>query len=95
MVNENAINWNGALVYALALFLPDGEWPPLPPDPIPESTPAPTRATAARTQSSTPTAVPPRNGGCGVRLASGAEDTPSSLVGLALAFFWARRRSRR
>jgi len=28
MVNEVAINWNGALVYALALFLPDGAWPP-------------------------------------------------------------------
>ena len=34
MVNENAINWSGALVYALALFLPEGEWPPLPPDPV-------------------------------------------------------------
>jgi endoglucanase len=28
MVNEVAINWNGALVYALALFLPEGAWPP-------------------------------------------------------------------
>jgi endoglucanase len=32
MVNEVAINWNGALVYALALFLPVGEWPPPQPE---------------------------------------------------------------
>src|SRR5262245_25726939 len=32
MVNEVAINWNGALVYALALFLPGGGWPPPQPE---------------------------------------------------------------
>lgn len=31
-VNEVAINWNGALVYALAMFVPDGPWPALPPE---------------------------------------------------------------
>jgi endoglucanase len=35
MVNEVAINWSAPLVYALAMFLPAGAWPPptsLPPD---------------------------------------------------------------
>jgi endoglucanase len=28
MVNEVAVNWNAPLLYAMALFLPDGAWPP-------------------------------------------------------------------
>ena len=86
MVNEVAINWNGALVYALALFLPEGEWPPLPPPP-PQPMDAgadasPTIDAGAGTDAPASDAgagLSRRSGGCGCLVASG----PSPLAGLA------------
>jgi endoglucanase len=96
MVNENAINWNGALVYALALFLPTGEWPPLPPDPDP---PVDAGSDAGDVDAGSDAPVldagglPPRNGGgCGCRVGSDGV-TPWAPL-LIVAGTWARRRRR-
>jgi endoglucanase len=86
MVNEVAINWNGALVYALALFLPEGEWPPLPPPPpMDAGTDANADAGAdidggAATDAPSPDAgagLSRRSGGCGCLVASEPARAPS------------------
>jgi endoglucanase len=99
MVNEVAINWNGALVYALALFLPEGEWPPLPPPPPMD---AGTDASAGADGSSDTgpdtdagfIEVLPRRGGCSCEIASASADAtiPWALLGLVLVVTRGRRR---
>ena len=96
MVNENAINWNGALVYALALFLPAGEWPPLPPDPDP---PVDGGADAGDADGGADAADAsgPRTrmgGGCGCAFSPRAADTPLPLLGLLAALVRRRNRAR-
>ena len=95
MVNENAINWSGALVYALALFLPEGEWPPLPPDPVPEID-AGTDAGAGDADASVVRAGRPAigGGGCGCGVASTGRWQWGSLPGALLGLCVARRRRR-
>ena len=99
MVNENAINWSGALVYALALFLPEGEWPSLPPDPVPELD-AGTDAGDGDADASIAGAGRPaiRGGGCDCGVGSNAPGGGSvslawSLAGLVIARLRHRRRS--
>jgi endoglucanase len=98
MVNENAINWNGALVYALALFLPEGEWPPLPPDPVVDAGTDASGDDAGDAGSTDAGGPRTRNGGggCGCLVATAGQghsllSCAWALVGLLVA---SRRRSR-
>ena len=103
MVNEVAINWNGALVYALALFLPEGAWPP-PQSEIdagaggdagvaamrgPDVDAWPDRCVSA--------ASPTRRGGCSCASSPGTTPAPGSWIAWALLglLVTRARRSRR
>ena len=98
MVNEVAINWNGALVYALALLLPAGEWPPLPPPP-PKDAGTDTGAGADDAGAGIDAPVSDagnglsRRSGCACGLASDAPRVwPGCLLGLVITVLRARRR---
>ncbi len=91
MVNEVAINWNGALVYALALFLPAGEWPP----PQPEIDAGADAGTDAGSDAATDAGAPPPRGasGCGCGFASTGTNAPLlSFFGALLCLSRLRRR---
>jgi endoglucanase len=82
MVNEVAINWNGALVYALALFLPEGAWPP-PQSEIDGGAGGDGGAVTDAAPDARADVLAPRNGGCGCA----AAPSSSAASGTALAMF--------
>jgi len=94
MVNEVAINWNGALVYALALLLPPGEWPP----PQPEIVDAGVTDDGGPMGDAGPDTAGPRTrngGGCGCALAATGRSGSAALTLSLLFLMGAARRRRR
>jgi endoglucanase len=92
MVNEVAINWNGALVYALAMFLPEGAWPP----PISEIDAGADGGRDGGSFDASPDdaggRLPTRRGGCGCAAAS--PTASPAWVAWALGAFLVTRRRR-
>jgi endoglucanase len=93
MVNEVAINWNGALVYALAMFLPEGAWPP----PVSEidagaHDDAGAAGDAGAGLDGGGGRLPTRRGGCGC--ASAPPAASASWIACALVAFLVRRARR-
>ena len=94
MVNEVAINWNGALVYALAMFLPEGAWPP----PVSEIDAGAGGAHDAGGFDAGPDdaggRLPTRRGGCGCATASPTASTAWAAWALVAVLVTRARRSR-